>query len=245
MRFITNIFLSLTLLMYAQAVHAQKGKQKKQNAKPGEWQWLFDGKTFKGWRGVYMTTMPDSGWAIEDGCITKIPSKGAESTAGGDIITEAKFSNFELELEWKISPGGNSGIKYYVNEIQPRPKGSAIGLEYQILDDELHPDAKLGRNGNRKAASLYDLIAAPDNKPLNPPGEWNKARIVSVNNKVEHYLNGMKTVEYVRGSEAFRKLVAESKYKIWDKFGEAPEGHILLQDHGDQVWFRNIRIRTL
>ncbi len=151
---------------------------------------------------------------------------------------------FFLKLEFKLTEGANSGIKYFVTE-KEKSDGSAIGLEYQVLDDERHPDAKEGNHeGSRTVASLYDLIKA-ENKMVKPMGEWNEARIFSNGTHVEHWLNGKKVLEYERGSAAYRKLVAESKYKIWENFGEAPQGHILLQDHGNRVSFRNIRIKTL
>jgi hypothetical protein len=155
------------------------------------------------------------------------------------------FSSFELKLEFKITPGANSGIKYFVDPELNKGEGSAIGLEYQILDDDVHPDARMGRDGNRTLASLYDLIAAPENKIVHPVGEWNEARIVARGNHVEHWLNGEKVLEFERGSPEFRELVARSKYKVWKDFGELPEGHILLQDHGNRVSFRNIKILQL
>ena len=144
-----------------------------------------------------------------------------------------------------ITPGGNSGVKYYVNESLSKRGGGGLGLEYQILDDARHGDAKLGNHeGSRTLASLYDLIKA-DNKAPRPIGEWNHARIVSRNNHVEHWLNGRKVLSYERKSSAYRQLVAESKYVVWPSFGELPEGQILLQDHGNHVSFRNIKIRKL
>jgi hypothetical protein len=213
------------------------------------WKLLFDGKTTNGWRGAYKDTFPEKGWVVEDGTLSILASDGSESASYGDIVTEEEFDNFELSFEFKLTEGANSGVKYYVVEQQPKPKGSAFGLEYQVLDDDKHPDAKMGSNGNRTVGSLYDLIPAQD-KQVNPIGEWNQARIVSQGNKVEHWLNGKKVVEYERGSQAFRDLVAKSKYAAPEynangRFGEASKGHILLQDHGNKVSYRNIKVRAL
>ncbi len=173
-------------------------------------------------------------------------SGGEESAAGGDIVTEATYGDFELQVDFKITEGANSGIKYYVNTDLNKGPGSSIGLEYQILDDEVHPDAKLGNHeGSRTMASLYDLIAADPEKPVNPVGSWNHAHIISKDNHVEHWLNGMKVLEYERKSETYKKLVAESKYVEWPGFGEAEKGPILLQDHGDRVAFKNVKIRSI
>lgn len=208
------------------------------------WKLLFDGKTTAGWRGAHRSTFPDSGWTIENGALVVLPATGGEAKNGGDIVTMDEYSDFDLQLEFQLTEGANSGIKYFVTE-KEKPNGSAIGLEYQILDDERHPDAKLGSHeGSRTVASLYDLIKA-ENKTVQPMGEWNAARIISKGQHVEHWLNGAKVLEYERGGEDFRKLVAESKYKIWENFGEAPQGRILLQDHGNRVAFRNIKIKIL
>jgi len=212
--------------------------------KMATWRNLFDGKTTKGWHGVYLNHFPDSGWVVKDNQLVHRSSAGKESASGGDIVTEEEFTNFELELEFNVAKGGNSGIKYFVVERQPKPAGSAIGCEFQILDDDNHPDAKLGKNGNRKAGSLYDLIPAPAEKTFYGPGKWNKARIIVNGKHVEHWLNNVKTIEYDKGSEDFKTRIAESKYQKFDFFGKDDKGHILLQDHGDEVAFKNIRIKT-
>ncbi|MFN8206539.1 MAG: DUF1080 domain-containing protein [Bacteroidales bacterium] len=212
--------------------------------KSAGWELLFDGVSTAGWRGAYKTTFPEKGWRVHDFMLTVDSATGGESINGGDIVTLNKYSDFELKLEFRLSPKANSGIKYFVTESENN-QGSAIGLEYQLLDDVLHPDAKLGNHeGSRTLASLYDLIAA-ENKRVNTMGEWNRARILSVGNHVEHWLNGVKVLEYERGSDEFRKLVSGSKYKVWKNFGEAEEGYILLQDHGTEVSFRSIKIREI
>ncbi|MDG1571083.1 DUF1080 domain-containing protein [Robiginitalea sp. M366] len=212
----------------------------------GGWQLLWDGATAKGWRGARLDSFPATGWNMENGILTVLASGGAEAAAGGDIVTEETFGDFEMHVDFRITEGANSGIKYYVDTELNQGEGSAIGLEYQILDDARHPDAKLGNHeGSRTLASLYDLIAAAPDKPVAPIGQWNTAYIRSENGHVEHWLNGARVLEYQRGSEAYRQLVAESKYKVWPAFGEAPRGHILLQDHGDRVQFRNIKIKPL
>lgn len=216
------------------------------------WTLLWDGKTTQGWRGAKLETFPPTGWSISEGVLTVEKSAGYESRNGGDIITTREFSDFELSVDFRLTPGANSGIKYFVDPDLLKGEGSAIGLEYQLLDDERHPDAKMGRDGNRTLASLYDLITArnlsdPDSagKRFNPPGEWNRAVLIVRGAKVEHWLNGFKVVEYERGSPEFRALVAQSKYKDWPRFGEWEKGPILLQDHGDKVDFRSIKLREL
>ena len=207
---------------------------------------LFDGHSNAGWVGAYKEAFPAKGWEIKDGIISVLPSDGAESTNGGDIVTTDQYSAFDLSFEFKLTEGANSGVKYFVT-LDEHNTGSAIGLEYQVLDDERHPDAKMGKDGNRTLASLYDLITAQKTKrSMRKIGEWNKGRVVvQPDNTVTHYLNGEKVVQYERGSDVYRELVSGSKYKKWADFGQAAKGHILLQDHGDRVSFRNLKIKSL
>jgi hypothetical protein len=210
------------------------------------WSLLFDGKSAAGWLGANKNTFPAKGWNISNGVLSVLPAEGKESTNGGDIVTNETFSAFDLSFEFQLTPGANSGVKYFVT-LKEQTAGSAIGLEYQVLDDELHPDAKLGRDGNRTLASLYDLMKADKPKRfVRPIGQWNNGRVVVYpDNRVEHYLNGILVLSYQRASPAFRELVAGSKYKDWKDFGEAKQGHILLQDHGNKVSYRSIKIKKL
>jgi hypothetical protein len=212
--------------------------------KSAGWKLLFDGASLNGWRGFHSDKTP-GGWTVQDECIKKVQAHGELGQAGGDLITVDEFANFEFSIEWKIAKGSNSGVKYLVSEALPPTGKSAVSFEYQVLDDENHPDAKAGINGNRTAGSLYDLIPASKNKKVNPIGEFNQTRIIVKGNHIEHWLNGVKVVEFDRTSEDFKKHLAESKFKNTKGFGEAKQGHILLQDHGDEVWYRNIKIRSL
>lgn len=214
-------------------------------AKEG-WKLLWDGKTTEGWRGAKLSTFPDKGWSLTDGMLKVQKSGGAESSNGGDIVTTKKYKNFMLKVDFKITKGANSGIKYFVDSEMNKGEGSAIGCEFQILDDENHPDAKLGVGGNRTLGSLYDLIPSDKsgNFNFNKDG-FNTALVIVNGNKVEHWLNGVKVVEYERNTQMFNALVAYSKYKNWPNFGNLTEGNILLQDHGDEVFFKNIKIKEL
>jgi hypothetical protein len=220
----------------------------------GGWRLLFDGQSLTGWRGIGIDSVPSAHWTIEEDAIKKIPSgevpvqADGQPTSGGDLMTTETFGDFELASDWKVSEGGNSGVKYNVSEelsMSNPPSSAALGFEYQILDDDRHPDANAGVDGNRKAGGLYDLMGASDDKPLNPPGEWNQARIVYRGNHGEHWLNGQKVLEYDLGSAQMDSLLAASKYAPIAGFADRRNGHIVLQDHNDAAWFRNIRIRPL
>ena len=241
---IKTLFLLGIITLAAQAAEPALNTLTPEETKAG-WRLLWDGHTSAGWRSARAATFPAKGWQMKEGVLFVLKSDGHEGGVGGDIITVEKFADFELSVDFKISPGANSGIKYFVDADLNKGGGSAIGLEYQVLDDERHPDAKAGKNGNRTVASLYDLYPADTTKPIHPPGEWNTARIVSHGAHVEHWLNGVKVLEFARFTAQFRKDVSESKYKVWPGFGELHEGHILLQDHGDEVYFRNIKIRAV
>jgi len=204
------------------------------------WKLLFNGKNLDGWTSVGKDTPPATGWVIENG---ELIVKKTGERRGGDIITKDQYSDFELKVDFKITKGANSGIKYFFMRYE---KGGWLGLEYQIMDDENHPDAKLGRDNNRLQAGLYDMYAPDAKKKDKPIGEWNEARIVAKGSKVEHYLNGKKVLTFDRKSSDYRKTWEQSKYKdCVPMFGDVKQGYILLQDHGDIVSFRNVKIRTL
>jgi hypothetical protein len=208
--------------------------------KAAGWKLLFDGKTTKGWRAFKNAAFPAEKWVAAEGTL-----KCAAGKKVTDIVTEDEFDSFEFSWDWRTTPKGNSGVKYLVDEAMSTKANDGIGFEYQILDDDLHPDAKKGKDGNRTAGSLYDLIPAGKDKALQPVGEWNRSRLVVNGNQVEHWLNGVKVVSYERGSAEMKTRIAESKYKDIKGFGEVTKGRLLLQDHDTEVWFRNLKIRSL
>ena len=217
--------------------------------KSAGWRLLWDGKTTEGWRSARADTFPTKGWKIVEGVLIEHGSSDDADTDGGDIVTRERFSSFELVADFKITPGANSGIKYFVQSNLDRNSQTdvrpTVGCEFQILDDERHPDAKLGRDGNRKLGALYDLLPASADKKANDIGEWNTARIIVRGNHVEHWLNGQRVLTYDRGSAVFRASLDQSKFKNIAGFSTWPDGHILLQDHGNQVCYRNLKLRVL
>jgi len=206
--------------------------------KKAGWILLFDGHSLDGWRGYKKPDAVDSRWKAVDGALTLPADNGRDTHGQRDIISKDTFEQFELSIEWKISQGGNSGIKYEVLE----DRDSAIGHEYQVIDDERHPDAKVGPH--RQTAAFYDVLPATE-RPVKPVGEWNTTRIVVRGQTVEHWLNGKKVLQYELNSPALNAAIEKSKFKGIERFGKRQNGHILLQDHGDQVWFRSIKIRRL
>jgi hypothetical protein len=215
------------------------------------WRLLFDGRTLEGWRGLGRDTVPTAHWVVENGAIKKVKvgaiaerGGGLPPVSGGDLMTEATFGDFELSWEWKVTPGANSGVKYNVSEefSKARAGYAALGFEYQVLDDERHPDAQMD---SHRAGALYDLIAPGPGKRLRPVGEWNESRVIFRGNHGEHWLNGVKVVEYDLGTPRMDSLLAKSKYRTIPGFADRRRGHIVLQDHGDEVHFRNVKVREL
>ncbi|MST94831.1 MAG: DUF1080 domain-containing protein [Pedosphaera sp.] len=230
--------LCLALVITAAGLAARASAAEPNTLTPEEkaagWKLLFDGQSLKGWRGYKKTTPPGPGWKVEDGLLKKVAK-----VSGGDIITEEKFDNFELTWEWRVAIAGNNGVKYLVTELRP----GAPGHEYQMLDDTGHPDGKIGPK--RQTASFYDVLPPAADKKLNPPGEWNSSRILVQGNHIEHWLNGAKVLAYDLGSDEVKAALAASKFKNAPAFGDKIKGHIMLTDHSDEAWFRNMKIREL
>jgi hypothetical protein len=231
---------------YGQSKNTEKEKKPnqltKKEVKEG-WMLLWDGSKSMGWRSINSKSFPESGWEMKDGILTILSSQ-EQPKRGGDIVTEKTFKSFELVVDFMYTKGANSGIKYFIGPESAKGTISNVGCEYQVLDDANHPDAKAGFEGNRTLAGLYDLIA-PKNKKDNGYDKWNRAKIIVKGNHVEHWLNGQKTVEYERKSPQWYELVAKSKFKNTKEFAGVEESHILLQDHGNRVSFRNIKIREI
>jgi hypothetical protein len=241
---VASLLLTAAIPAYTQVPNALTKKEMAQG-----WRLLWDGKTTDGWRSERGGPFPSSGWVIKDGVLTITDVGGKEGGDAGDIITIRKFANYELSVDFLTTSGANSGILYLVDLDLKKGPGSPVGYEYQILDDDVHPDARRGKDGDRTVASLYDLIpaagTADHTKPIRPVGEWNTARIVVRGAHVEHWLNGVKVLEYDRDSPQFRELVANSKFSVYPNFADMHDTSIDLQDHGFPVSFRNIKIREL
>lgn len=205
------------------------------------WKLLFDGNTTQGWRGFRQPTVPPE-WQVIDGALSlnKNTAPGEPGSLGVGLMTEGEWSNFELQIDWKVAPGANSGVFYRMTEDGTQP--NQTGIEMQILDNERHPDAKNGPL--RQAGSCYQVYPAAKDA-TRPVGEWNHARLLVNGNHVEHWLNDVKVVEYELGSDDWKARVAQSKYKNSPKYGRMPKGHLLLQDHSHHVEFRNIKLREI
>lgn len=215
------------------------------------WTLLFDGSTLRGWRGLGRDTVPTAHWVVENGAIRKIPSgriprqADGQPLAGGDLMTVSAFGDFELSFEWKVTPGANSGVKYNVSEafsLANAGNHAALGFEYQVLDDDRHEDGKLP---SHRSAALYDMMEPNGSKRLRPVGEWNQSEIVFRGTHGEHRLNGTTVVEFDLGTPRFDSLLAKSKYRTIPGFADRRRGHVVLQDHGDEVWYRSIKLRVL
>jgi hypothetical protein len=239
---VRGLFIVCALVLGGVAMTAQSGTSATNKLTAEEqaagWRLLFDGQSTKGWRGFAKPAGTINGWLVENGRLRHPAKSGEDSKGTGDIVTLATFNDFDLRFEWVISPGGNSGVKYLVVENRDGP----IAHEYQVIDDAKHPDALIGPH--RSTGALYDVISAPKNKPLKPAGQVNAGRILLSGNHVEHWLNGVKIIEYELGS-SLRPLKAKSKFKDVPGWEDKLKGHILLQDHGDDVSFFNIKIREL
>lgn len=212
------------------------------------WELLFNGADTRHWRGINQDSFPKTGWKIDKGALCVDARGGAESSHGGDIITKKEYSGFILKWEWKMKDvGGNSGVKYFVQEGRSENEKYGYGLEYQILDDANHPWMKKGKmkpGDYYTTGAVYNLYE-PSDKKLRPLGSYNQSKIVVKGNHVEHWLNGLKVVEYDRGSQEYEERVKQSKFKSIDNFGQDKKGHILLQDHGSRVYYKNIKIKEL
>ena len=204
------------------------------------WKSLFDGKTKKGWH-IYRGEATGESWQVENGLLTFTPVNKPGVKTGGDLTTDEEYENYHLSVEWKISEGGNSGIIFGVKEDSMFKKSYLTGMEMQVLDNSKHPDAKIIKH---RAGDLYDLISC-SKETVKPAGEWNHAEVIYNNNNLQLILNGETVVSTVVGDENWNKLVAGSKFKTMKGFGTFRKGRIVLQDHGDKVWYRDIKIKEL
>jgi hypothetical protein len=248
---LSPIVFAAVVCAFAGAAAAQSPNQLSAEEPSAGWRLLFDGTSLAGWRGLGYDSVPTAHWRVVDGAIAKTPSAkvqrqaDGQPAAGGDLMTIESFRDFELAFEWRVTPAANSGVKYNVSEelsLAHASNHAALGFEYQVLDDVLHPDNRIATH---LAGALYDIIAPGAAKRLRPVSEWNSARIILRGNHGEHWLNGVKVVEFDLGTPRLDSLLHRSKYKPIPGFAERRRGYIVLQDHGDEVYFRSIKIREL
>jgi len=246
-----RVMLATVTCSLAGLAAAQSPNQLTTAERAAGWRLLFDGTSLNEWRGLGYDSVPTAHWRVIDGAIVKMPTAkvqrqaDGQPAAGGDLMTRESFQDFELVFDWRVTPGANSGVKYNVSEelsLKHASNHAALGFEYQVLDDVLHPDNTIA---SHRAGSLYDILEASTLKRLRPVGEWNSARIVLVGDHGEHWLNGAKVVEFDLGTPRIDSLLQRSKYKPIPGFAERRRGHIILQDHGDEVHFRSIKIREV
>ena len=235
---------ALAIFSPARSLTAQADNTLSQRELHSGWKLLFDGKTTHGWRGAYMTSFPAKGWVVKDGELRGTFTGSKEVHSGGaDIVTLRKYRDFDLLFDWKLVPGGNSGVKYFVQERLPKPLGSQPGYEYQLIDDA-NPIYEGGPlPGIQKTAAIYDIVAP--NKPDTKVGIWHRSRIRVRGNHIEHWLDGVKVIDVERTSELFQNGVKKSKFSHYPNFASLSSGYILLQDHGSDVAFKNIKIKEL
>ncbi|MGX5820761.1 3-keto-disaccharide hydrolase [Chitinophaga lutea] len=231
---------ALLIAVMAGSAVAQNGPSLSKKEQKAGWKLLFDGTSTKGWRGYLKQDAP-AAWKVENGALFFDADAKKAGASGGDLITDGEYENYELEVEWKISEGGNSGIIFGVHEDPKYRATYATGPEMQVLDDARHSDGKIHKHNS---GDLYDLIASPA-RYAKPVGEWNKAKIIKKDGKLTLIFNGKQTAQVTMGSAEWKELVGKSKFKTWEGFGAYAKGHIALQDHGDKVWYRNIKIREL
>ena len=239
----TGLIMLLVIAIAGCNSQSEKTEESTMNKTDHGWVSLFDGKTLAGWHNYGKTTIGEA-WKVSDGAIYLDTTKkaGWQTAQGGDIVSAEEYENFDLKLEWKIAPGGNSGIIFYVHEDTTKYQYVwHTGPEMQVLDNDLHSDGKIPKH---RAGDLYDLISSAT-EPVKKPGEWNEAEIISKGGKLDFFLNGTNVVSTMLWDDAWKKLIAGSKFKEWPDFGTYKKGHIALQDHGNTVWYRNIKIKRL
>ena len=248
-----RILITWLLSAVALCIHAQTEPHASPNSLSAEeksvgWTLLYDGTSSAGWRGLAREDVP-AGWDFSGGVIRTLVEDAPETGSRGDLITKGLYSDFDLVFEWKLlTQGGNSGVKYFVDEAMSGTGTGGLGLEYQILDDKNHPwmlEGRMSPNDYHTLGALYEFFPPSEKKQMEPLGRWNISRIVSKGTHVEHWLNGTKILEYERGGARFLQMKAKSKFRDLERFGLVEKGHILLQDHGGEIQFRNLKIREL